>query len=766
MLKKIIYGFIVMLVTTIPLLNCPAMEIKLTVDERLGVARKNEFVTSGVPLPRGAVANTEKLRLFDDEGQPVPAQFGVATRWWEDRSIKWLHVDFQASLSANEKRSYVLRDNASAGVKSASAPATLSVSKTAKGYEVNTGAIRFRVKGKGFNGFDGVWRGKSQLIAPGKGNIIVETPEGKFSPQSCPDTEIGIEEQGPMKAVLLVKGRNTAADGSGYAMDYKCRFYAYAGSPLVRVVYTVENRRGKADDLIRVSDWRVVIPAAVGEKSRCQFGLDQTTPEAFSKVGPGVEVLETHRYAFHEMGKEIAGDPHEEEPPWLGTIDVSGSTGGVTVGVKDFWQMWPKNLTVDPFGNITVGLWTDRVRYKGDTTLVDKDGCAEIFAGIARTHELLFHFHDGKASDPIKALASIREPLFARCEPHWYCQGTKVFGDLSEADPDVYDARWRKRVEALNAYARGSVKKPLERWRTTSYDKVDSYGMLSWGDGVEWIKNKGERPEDVHWEGGYYDYMHSILLNFARTGDLSYLWTANRMISHNADVHHCHHDKFRGNSRYCPSLEHIRADRSSRPPNVSPTFNHWKNLSAFERWYLLGDHRALEAALEISQHAMKLGNHGISFGQPRSICHGILGLWAVYEATGEEKYKEALAAFVKATTKKITEGKKMRSGAWQRGMAIQGLCVYVERTGDESPVPAIVKALDRDKNHGDPELAYGRVFMWKRTGDEAYFYKAVKNLGGKPSKWMQRFGNHGRSKLYVPTIVRKAAQRKPLPPRK
>ncbi len=766
MLRHIAGGFIVILIMAIPLSNSSAIEVKLTVEERLGVARENEPVTSGIPLPKGAVADIDKLVLFDDEGKPVPAQFGVATRWWEDHSVKWVHVDFQTSLSANEKRHYFLKDNAGKTAKPVAPSEAVKVSKTDKGYEVDTGAIRFHVKARGFNGFDGVWLGDTQLIAPGKGSIVVRTPEGEFSPQSCSDTEITVEQQGPMKTVLLVKGRNTAADGSGYAMDYKCRFYAYAGSPLVRVVYTVENRKGKVDDLVRVSDWRVGIPVIVGKKARCRFGLDQKYVEADQKTGPGVEVLETHRYEFNNLGKEVAGDPHKEEPTWLGTIDVSGSAGGVTVGVKDFWQLWSKYLKVDPSGRLDIGLWTDRVLHKGDTTLVDENGCAEIFAGIARTHELFFHFHDGTRSDPLKALASMREPLFARCEPAWYCQGTGVFGDLSEADPDVYDPRWRERVEALNSYARGSVKKPLERWRTKRYDKVDSFGLLSWGDGVEWFDHKGDVPEHVHWEGGYYDYMHSILLNFARTGDTFYLWTANRMISHNADVHHCHHDRFTGNSRYCPSLEHIRADRPSRPPNVSPTFNHWKNLSAFERWYLLGDHRSLEAALEISQHAIRLGNNGISFGQPRSICHGILGLWAVYEATGEKKYKDALADYARTTARKIVEGKKMRSGAWQRGMAIQGLCMYVERTGDESVVPAIVKALDRDKDHGDSELAYGRVFMWKRTGEEKYFYKAVKHLGGKPSKWMQRFGNHGRSKLYVPAIVRKDASRKPLSPEK
>jgi hypothetical protein len=234
------------------------------------------------------------------------------------------------------------------------------------------------------------------------------------------------------------------------------------------------------------------------------------------------------------------------------------------------------------------------------------------------------------------------------------------------------------------------------------------------------------------------------------------------MSRHNADVHHTHHDEHPGQSRYCPSFAHILMDEKGRPPYASGTFNHWKNQSALERWYLVGDHRGREAGLEIAKWAVKLGNSGIDFGQPRSICHGILGLWSAYDATGEKLYLDALAKFAKGTAGKITSGKKMGSGDWQRGMAIQGLCWYVEQTGDESVVPAIEKALERDFESGAGELAYGFAFMWKRTGDAKYFRKAAAYIKEKKAEqWMQRFGNEGRSRLYTPALVRKDAPRPP-----
>jgi rhamnogalacturonyl hydrolase YesR len=163
---------------------------------------------------------------------------------------------------------------------------------------------------------------------------------------------------------------------------------------------------------------------------------------------------------------------------------------------------------------------------------------------------------------------------------------------------------------------------------------------------------------------------------------------------------------------------------------------------------------------------MRLGTSGIDFGQPRSIGHGSFGFYAAWEATGEQKYRDAWRKFCQGTANRIDRGRKMGSGAWQRGMAMQGLAWYVEITGDESVVPALEKALERDFNSGSDETAYAKVFFWKRTRDPKYFHAAARFIGGKPERsWMQRFGNHGRSRLYTPWIVMQGVEPKPLPPK-
>lgn len=752
------------------------MKINLTVEERLGIARVDEPVTSGVPLAKGALESVDGLQLVDSNGQTVPASFVVATRWWPTRSIKWLHVTFPCSLPAKGKAVYTL----TTGGRGNAGESPLSVQKQGDGYLVNTGPIRFAVKAKGFNLFDQVWVGDTQVVKSG-GGITLTNDQGTFSPANFAETKLTIEEQTPRKVVLLVVGRNVKADGSGYALDSRVRIYAYAGSPLVKVAYTVESRRGAWSEHVPVADWKLVLPTTLGEGLKFQFGRAGANDVSGSLAGQEsarLDVTFTHNYEFSGAASG-SGDPHKEEPPRMGALSLAGSNGGVAVAVRNFWQLWAKYLEADANGNLTVGLWTDRVLPKGDvgmTTLVDEKGQVQFFAGIARTQEMWFLFHGADAVDPVgRVSGAAQAPLFAVCPPAQYCQATRVWGDLAEADLAIYDPAWKDAVKTLNDWADGSVRLPLRRWKRDSHiTYVDSYGLLNYGDGIE-EKNDGPHPERVHWEGGYYDYPHSVYLQFARTGDPFFLWLATDMSQHNAEVHHTHHDQRPGRSRYCPSWAHIIMDSqvkkdaqgniTDRGYYASGTFNHWKNWSAFDRWYLTGDHRAREAGLEITQFALQLGNSGIDFGQPRSIGHGSFGFYAGWEATGEQKYMDAWRNFCQRTAQRIMTA-NMGSGAWQRGMAIQGLCWYVDITGDESIVPAIQKALDRDFESGSGELAYAKVWFWKRTQDPKYFYGAVRHFAGRPeTQWMQRFGNNGRSKLYVPWIVMKDVEPKPLPPK-
>src|SRR5688572_22347605 len=88
-----------------------ALDVPLTVEESSGVRRVAEPVTFGVPLPKGLVRDTVRLRLYGPDGKPVAADFRVVNRWWGDSStqvasVQWVHGDFFADVAARGHSTY------------------------------------------------------------------------------------------------------------------------------------------------------------------------------------------------------------------------------------------------------------------------------------------------------------------------------------------------------------------------------------------------------------------------------------------------------------------------------------------------------------------------------------------------------------------------------------------------------------------------------------------------------------------------------------
>ncbi len=128
--------------------------VPLTVAERDGVARFNEPVTSGIPLPKGELNDIDQVRLLRD-GREVPAQFRAAGVWRPGGSVRWLLVDFQASLAPEEEQKYVLEYGQ--GVARTARPSTpVRVEDRDDALAVNTGPAAFRISKRRFSLFEEV----------------------------------------------------------------------------------------------------------------------------------------------------------------------------------------------------------------------------------------------------------------------------------------------------------------------------------------------------------------------------------------------------------------------------------------------------------------------------------------------------------------------------------------------------------------------------------------------------------------------------------
>ena len=780
-----------------------ALNVPLTVVDRAGYARVGEPVTSGVPLPKGLMADTSRLTLQGPNGAAVPAQFTVATRWWPDRSIRWVLVDFQADCPKDGRVVYTLTDGG------ANPAPAVPVSARIDGdvATVTTGRVKFTVNRAKFNLLDEVWvdsagtadYADANKIIAGQSAIMLSHggtgfPKFKnFFPSNDPDVTLAVEENGPMRAVLKLTGKHLSTDefpGPNHLLDFVCRVTAYAGSGIVRVTYSLECKQGTSIAYAQPLDrmWFSIPTAlkggtwAVGLPGGKAFhpGTDAKDfpdwhPAVTERPGP-----ETKKYYQAGLGdcwvasqdsKRIVyrGDFFRKRLPVYGTgkldkqanvsagwLDIADGDRGVMGGFRHFWQTYPRAIKTDNGSNLIMML---KASTASRPDLLTRPGStrAHFYPGMSKTSEAMLYFHGPRdVDDLVRVHAGLQEPLFAAAPPSWYCEKTRAFGRLASSGRDLYDDGAYAIVQGYDKALGGSLD-TIRRFRDYEFGDYDQYGFFNFGDNIDFIRAQRGDPGDYHvtWDNGYYDYPRALMLQWARTGDRDFLDYGFQAQRHVMDVDMvCWHPTARmiGANRYCDGTMHIRMNRGIY---VSDTFNHYKNQCHYMRYYLTGDRRSLEMGLLSTGFAVR--NYGMGFGEPRSIGHGICGVISAYEATGDVTYLKRAQYFAHRISDAIAKGSRIAKGRyWQGGISIEGLREYYELTGDEKVRDAVVTLADDviQKRDWAPSTLHGLAFVGARMDKADHLRRARTGIAAvKPVNrtWghAQSFGNQHRNSGFV-----------------
>ena len=207
-----------------------ALDVKLTVKETAGVARKAEGVHGGVPLPAGVVTDVSKLRLLGPKGKPVAAQFRVLSRA-QAGHVAWVAVSFLADVPANGSAVYRLTDKGAAP----KPKAALKVAEKDDSVTVITGPLKVVVPKDRFAGLGQVWLDRngdgafadSERAATG-GALVIEGVDGrKFD--SIKDligpVTVRVLESGPLRAVIRIDGEMKAQSADDKTHTYPSSTY-------------------------------------------------------------------------------------------------------------------------------------------------------------------------------------------------------------------------------------------------------------------------------------------------------------------------------------------------------------------------------------------------------------------------------------------------------------------------------------------------------------------------------------------------------------
>jgi hypothetical protein len=518
-----------------------ALSVSLDVQETAGVARNQEPVTSGIPIPRGEnLTSTNGLGI---DGGAVPAEFRVLARWDgapDDLSkpIKWLLVDFQATVAPN----MVTRHTLGSGPGNAGGPDLASLSGDGNTITVNTGVLKFTVKKSGFNIIDEAWLDTSGVFGaatkiissnPGTGGFIQEQSGTSYStyqsqpsngavtfrssfsdrPYTRPDLGFVIEENGPLRTVIKVKARHR--NGGADSMGFETRIFAYKGKSYVKIDHAYFNGmcagsfQGSftnfADDVAYKAiglNFRLDLSGEknvlVGKEGRSYLSGTLGGGQIVSMNANDADTGGALTYTLNNQGSASAMSGRAE-----GWADLSDAQRGMTIIDRWFWQKYEKGLTLSDDGGVRI-----------DLSKNDKVWEAQ---GLSDLVTLYFHGSGVSAEELVPVIFGfVKNPLFAMASSEWYRQ-SGAFLPLSPYSSNRPPACGTDLACWMEGDLEGNFSKAMENRESNLI-----YGGLNFGGLLDQDDDLTGSSHDLSGDHGvnYYDGIYIMAHNLVRKADV------------------------------------------------------------------------------------------------------------------------------------------------------------------------------------------------------------------------------------------------------
>ncbi|NMA45402.1 MAG: hypothetical protein GX945_02455 [Lentisphaerae bacterium] len=680
-------------------------EVAFELLEEAGVARKAARVRFGLPLPQGRLFQTAQLRLIAPDGSEAPAQFAVMGLW-PDQSLKWVLVQFNAPIAANERQLWRL-EYGHAVRAHAQRPTQLLLKNTPENAVISNGLIQIVVNKERFGvamSETGSPAGIRQL------DVILRDEAGQpflASGAVCDDWRI--EEQGPERIVIRMAGRYGDNRGRGL-MSYVARLSCQRQSPIVELSWTHIN----SEIEIELTDiTSLYLSATHATPMNSVAAAFQDSAGQLQKAMVAELPAQGHATIFQlddrraQCSAPFAATPGDDKTVQRldGAVSTSGVQGGLGIAVQNFWQRWPKAVSAGS-NELLIGLLPTQPSKSYGQDLPYYllypflEGKYRSKWGMAFTEKILFDVTGDLSRRELSAEADW--PLIAVLPAEWY-DNCRVFDDIAVPQGEqlsLWDEWFAKRYE-------GNMRR-RERQR--------EYGYFNFGDSF------GERGRN--WTNNEYDFALGQFLQFLRSGERRYYRLGMEAARHQADVDlvHAYPDPFYIGSNHQHSIGHtgqwsqnpVRATWTHRYDSHTDARNGHTWLEGMvTAWCLAGEPRPMEASYALGEHILwamapdfkALGTH------ERSAGWSLKAAMSLYKHTGDQLYLDAAKKIFEVAYK---EQKFDQGGAWPHvlpsdhagkepgavgnclflmGTIVSGIKDYHEVTRDERAARSIVSAV-------------------------------------------------------------------------
>lgn len=599
--------------------------VPIRVTERSGLARVQEPVTVGVPIQKGWCFEVKALALFDQHSRAQQLQAEVLARW-SDGSAKWVLLDFQVSMGANEAVQWSLVGGGPLVEKGE--PASISVDRLGELLVVNTGVAQFALSPTIFRPFERVTLHGVEF-AGGMANAVTLTDaEGKAYLPFIDRMEV--ETAGEIRTTVRAQGKLRSTDGVALAA-FIARLTFYGQRSDVRLEWTLRNEREALhprglwdlgdphsiyfrDCSIRLAsppgsideiEWSLALCGPIQQQCGRSFELYQDSSGGENWQSPNhVNRFGTVTTSFPGYRVTVDGIRMDEGKRATPTIRVRSGPHRLSVAVPQFWENFPKALEVRDDGlNIRLfpGQYSD---------------IFELQPGEQKTHTVFVSWELG---DTPSSIQWTHDRLVATVPPDWY-EASGALLHLSAAQDD-------RSITASEMAAERLVEMAV-KGENTFFDRrerIDEYGWRNFGDlyadheAVNW---KGEKPLVAHYNNQY-DVIYGSIVQFARSGNTRWYDLVRDLARHvvDIDLYHTQSDRPALNGGLFWHTDHYTDAGTATHRSFSITSPQAKELPAYgggpacehnyasgllHYYYLTGDLTAKEAVISLSDWVVNM----------------------------------------------------------------------------------------------------------------------------------------------------------------
>jgi hypothetical protein len=652
-------------------------------------------VSWGIPWPRGTVRKGQSFSLTTADGKALPLQ-NWPLAYWPDGSMKWTGFATVAGPSASG--AFKLARGAAA------APAVaVKVAESSAAIDIDTGRLQCRIPKQGAFLIDSMTM-EGRVVAR-QGRLVCTLDDRSGFTSSI--KKVTVEQTGPVRAVVKIEGVHKADTGAREWLPFTVRLYFYAGMEQVRLVHTIVFDGDDQKDFIRGLGVAFSVPMREQIHNRhVRFSgegdglwsepIEPASARPLMLPGGGNAYPDQlagkripNKEAFDQRGQKLltdwaVWDAYKLVQPtadgftiqkrtnpqscWLnaiagkrasGLVFLGDVSGGLAVGVKNFWQSYPASLEVQKASteaaDLYVWLWSpdapamdlrhyDTRAHGLDSSYEDVQPGFSTPHGVARSSEMtLFPSAAVPAKEDLarQARLAVEPPLLVTTPQYFHA--AKVLGIWSLPDRSTPAKRQLEdQLDAAFAFYHKEVEQ--RHW----------YGFWDFGDVMH--QHDAQRHEWRYDVGGYaWDNTELgtdlwLWASFLRSGRADIFRMAEAMTRHTTEVDTYHLGRFAPlGSRH--NVRHWGC--GAKEPRISQ--------AAFRRhyYYLTTDERTGDVMREVVDADYKTTEiDPMRLASPRTgpipypgrVRGGpdwltFIGNWMTeWERTGEPKYRDKIVA--------------------------------------------------------------------------------------------------------------------------